>query len=205
MHMAVITISREVATGGRKLGKLLAEKLGYQYVDKSLLQNVAEDLNVSERALQGFEKGRAFRVSNLFSKMYSREYIQRIVGHDKSVVEENEYQQSLRNLIRALAKQGNVVIIGRAAYYFLQDLDDACHIRLVAPAEWRQRFSIEHLGIAAEQAGDFLERHDRNRLWFHRSLCGEGCHDPKLFHLTINMARVSMDLAMRLVLATAKG
>lgn len=203
--MAVITISREVATGGRKLGRLLADQLGYQYLDKGLLQKVAEDLNVSERALQGFEKGRAFRVANLFSKMYSKEYIQRIVGHDKSVVEENEYQQSLRNLIQAIARQGNLVIIGRAAYYFLQDLDDACHIRLVAPAEWRARFAVEHLGISPEQAGDFLERHDRNRHWFHRSLCGEGCYDPKLFHLTINMARVPINLAMQLVLAAIRG
>ena len=52
--MAVITITREMATGGRKLGRLLARGLDYQYVDKSLFQKIAEDLNVSERTLESF-------------------------------------------------------------------------------------------------------------------------------------------------------
>jgi hypothetical protein len=47
--MAVITITREMATGGRKLGQLLGKRLDYQYVDKSLLQNIAENLNVSKK------------------------------------------------------------------------------------------------------------------------------------------------------------
>lgn len=198
--MAVITISREVATGGRELGRSLAEKLGYQYVDKTLLQQVAEQLNVSESALQGFEKSREFRISNLFSKMYSKDYIQRIVGHDKSVVEEDEYQRSLCNLIEAIAKQGDVVILGRAGHYFLQDFDNAYHIRLVAPLSWRKRNAVERLHIAPEQVDGYLERRDKTRLWFHRSLCGDACYAPGLFHLTINMARVSMEKAQQLIL-----
>ena len=56
--MAVITISRDFASGGRKLGRLLAKSLDYQYVDKSLFQKIAEDLNVSEKTLESFEKSR---------------------------------------------------------------------------------------------------------------------------------------------------
>lgn len=203
--MAVITISREVATGGSKLGKLLAAKLGYQYVDKTLLQQVAEQLNVSESALQGFEKSREFRISNLFSKMFSKDYIQRIVGRDKSVVEENEYQESLRNLIVAIGEQNNVVILGRAGYYFLQDLDDAFHIRLVAPLEWRKQKAVERLHISPAQVDQFIDRWDKNRLWFHRSLCGDACYHPELFHVTINMARVAMEKALALVLRIVQG
>jgi cytidylate kinase len=97
--MAVITISRNLASGGRELGQLLSKRLGYQYVDKSLFQKIAEDLNVSETALESFEKNREHRISNIFSKIFSKGYIQRIVGYDKSMVEEQEYQSSLKNLI----------------------------------------------------------------------------------------------------------
>jgi cytidylate kinase len=198
--MAVITINREVGTGGRELGKLLAAKLGYQYVDKTLLQKVAEELNVSESALQGFERSREFRISNLFAKMYSKHYIQRIVGHDKSVVEEGDYQKSLRNLIEGVAKEDNVVILGRASYYFLQNLDKAYHIRLIAPVEWRKRYLVEHMGITKDSVTAYLERRDRNRMWFHRSLCGEDSYDPSMFHLVVNMARVPMNKALKLIL-----
>ncbi len=77
--MAVITITREMATGGGKLGRLLARRLDYQYVDKSLFQNIAEDLNVSERTLESFEEKRRYG------------------GYDKSVVREEEYKKSLES------------------------------------------------------------------------------------------------------------
>ena len=64
--MAVITISRDLASGGRKLGRLLAKGIGYQYVDKSLFQKVAEDLNVSEKTLESFEKSREYRYLTFF-------------------------------------------------------------------------------------------------------------------------------------------
>jgi cytidylate kinase len=120
--MAVITITREMATGGRKLGRLLSKRLDYQYVDKSLFQKVAEDLKVSEKTLESFEKSREYNISNTFAKAFSTSYIERIVGYDKSVVEEEEYQKSLRNLILETAREDNVVIIGRAAYFFLRDM-----------------------------------------------------------------------------------
>ena len=55
--MAVITISRKYASGGRKLGKLLARKIKYDCVDKSNFQIVAKNLYVSERSLESFERG----------------------------------------------------------------------------------------------------------------------------------------------------
>ena len=90
--MAVITISRDLASGGRKLGRLLSKKLKYEFVQKSLFQKIAEDLDVSERTLESFEKSREYRISNIFSSVFSKNYIQRIVGHDRTVVEEQEYQ-----------------------------------------------------------------------------------------------------------------
>jgi len=102
--MAVITITGEMATGGRKLGRFLARRLDYQYVDKSLFQKIAEVLNVSERTLESFERSREYRISNIFAKAFSTSYIERIVGYDKSVVEEEEYQKSLGKLILETAK-----------------------------------------------------------------------------------------------------
>jgi len=122
--VAIITISRYSATGGRKLGRLLAKKLDYQYVDKSLFQKIAVDLNVSERTLDSFEKSREYRISNTFSRLFSKSYVDRIVGHDKSVVEEVEYQTSLKKLILAVAQEDNVVIIGRAANFFLKEYEN---------------------------------------------------------------------------------
>ena len=197
--MAVIAIRKDYASGGGELGEALAKSLGYQYVDKALLQKVAEDLNVSQTTLESFEMSREYRVPNLFSNLFSKDYIERIVGHDKSVVAEKEYQSSLRNLIRSLAREDNVVIAGRAAHFFLQDFPNCYSVRVVAPMQYRKRYAVENLGMDPDVVQTVLEKKDRNLLWFHRSVCGEGHDDPLQFHLTLNMGLISAGKALALL------
>ena len=201
--MAVFTFTREMATGGRKLGRLLAKRLNYQYVDKSLFQRIAEDLDVSEKTLESFEKSREYQISNTFAKAFSTSYIERIVGYDKSVVEEEEYQKSLKNLILETAREDNVVIIGRAAYFFLKDMKSCYHIRLVAPLEWRKKYALENYKIRSDRVQGFIEKRDRNLHWFRRSICGAGFDDPLWFHMIFNMSRTSSEKAVELIISVA--
>jgi len=197
--MAVITISRNYASGGRKVGRILAKRLNYQYVDKSLFQRIAEDLNVSERTLESFESSREYRISNIFSKLFSQKYIQRIVGHDRSVVEDKEYQNILRNLIVETAKEDNVVIIGRAAYFFLQDMENCFHCHLLASKESRKKYAIENLKVSRNKIQEIVEKHDNIQLWFKRSICGEDFENQFLFHLTLNMSLVPIEKAVGII------
>ena len=197
--MAIITISRDYASGGRKLGRLIAKRLGYHYVDKSLFQKIAEDLNVSERTLESFEKSREYRISNTFSKLFSQSYIQRIVGFDKSVVEEQEYQTSLKNLVLETAKEDNVVIVGRVAYFYLKDVENCYHIRLIAPMDWRKKYAVEELKLSADRAQEILKKSDINHLWFHRLICENRFDDPFLFHLTLNMSFIPIKKAVEIM------
>ena len=199
--MAVIVVSRSFASGGRELGRLLARRLGYHYVDKSLFQKVAQDLHVSEGTLESFEQSREYRISNLFANLFSKRYIQRIVGYDKTVVEESEYQDRLQSLIVGVAKEGGAVIIGRAAHYFLRDMKNCYRFRLIAPMEYRKKYVVEKLGVTPSQAQRVLERKDRNQEWFHRSVCGQEHDSPLLFHLTLNMGVVSLEKAAGIVLS----
>ena len=201
--MAVFTITREMATGGRKLGRLLAKKLDYQYVDKSLFQKIAEDLDVSERTLESFEKSREYQISNTFAKVFSTSYIERIVGYDRSVVEEEEYQKSLGNLILETAREDNVVIIGRAAYFFLKDMKNCYHIRLVAPIDWRKKYALENYKIRSDRVQGFIEKRDRNLFWFRRSICGAGFDDPLWFHMILNTSKTSSEKAVELIMSVA--
>lgn len=201
--MAVITISRDFASGGRRLGRLVARRLGYEYVDKSLFQKIAEDLNVSERTLESFEKSREYRISNIFAKAFSTNYIHRIVGFDKSVVQEQEYKISLEKLILEVAKEDNVVIIGRAAFYFLKDLENCYSFKLFAPMDWRKNYAVEKLNVPRGRAQEIIEKIDNNHLWFLRSICQEGFDSPYLFHLTMNMSFVSFEKAIEMVMSVA--
>jgi len=181
--MAVITISREMATGGRELGQLLARRLDYQYVDKSLFQDIAEDLNVSERSLVSFEERRRYE------------------GYDKSVVCEEEYKKSLKSLLLGIAREDNVVIIGRAAYFFLKDIKNCYHIRLVAAMDWKKKYALDSFKISPDRVQAFIEKEDEKRKWFRRSICGMRFDDSLWFHLTLNMSRISIKKAVEQIMS----
>jgi cytidylate kinase len=183
--MAVITISRETATGGRELGRLLAKKLDYQYLDKSLFQDIAEDLNVSESTLVSFEERRRYE------------------GYDKSSVHEEEYKKSLGSLLLGTARKDNVVIIGRAAYFLLKDMKNCYHIRLVAPIDWKKKYALKNYKISPDHVLEFIEREDKKRNWFRRSICGMVFDDPIWFHLTLNMGRISKEKAVELIMSAS--
>lgn len=202
--MAVITIARKYASGGRKLGRLLAKRLNYDYVDKYLFQKVAENLQVSETTLESYEKGGQYRISNYFARLFSKPYIERIVGYDKTVVEEGEYQDALRKLVSEVAEQDNVVIIGRAAHFFLKDVQNCYRICLVASKDWRRKYAIETFGVRPSEVERILEERDRNHIWFLHMICGEGFDESYLFHLTLNMDLVPFEQAVEVSLVLAK-
>jgi cytidylate kinase len=183
--MAVITISRETATGGRELGRILAKRLDYQYIDKSLFQDIAEDLNISEKTLMSFEERRRYE------------------GYDKSAIAEEEYKKSLESLLLAKAREDNVVIIGRAAYFFLKDMKNCCHIRLVAPMDWKKQYAMKTYNISPDRIQEFIKKGDDTRKWFRRSICGMGFDDAHWFHLTLNMSRISIEQAAELIMSAS--
>jgi len=123
------------------------------------------------------------------------------VGYDKSVVEEHEYQISLKNLILGVAQEDNVVIIGRAAYFFLKDMENCYHINLFAPMDWREKYAVEKRGTPRDRVKEIIEKRDINELWFRRFMCGESFDDQSLFHLTLNMTSIPFEKAIEIVMS----
>jgi len=197
--MAVVTISRKYASGGRKLGKLLSRKLNYDYVDKYYFQMLAEKLHVSEGTLESFERGNQYRISDVFTKFFSRSYIERIVGYDKTVIEEREYQDALRNLLLGLAAKDNVVIVGRGANFFLTGMHNCYHFHLVASMDWRRNYAIQTLGVLSSRVEGILEERDMSHAWFLRTMCGEHYDEPDSFHLTLTMDFIPLEKATELI------
>jgi cytidylate kinase len=201
--MAVITIRHEFATGGRELGQMVAARLGYQYVDKNLFQKIADNLSVSNSTLKSFENSRHMYITNLFLGLVSKNYIKRISGHDRSVVCDNEYQNSLKALITKFATKDNVVILGRAACYFLKNADRCYRFRVFAPMEWRERYAVEKLKIPANKVKKVIAEKDESQRWFFKMIYGNDYNDRYLYHVNLNMGLDSLERSANILFATA--
>jgi len=197
--MAVITISRQFGAGGRTLGKLLAKKMGYTLLDEDLIQKVADKVNVSKDWVRSIEQEAGGTLLKFMSGLVAKNYIERILGGDKGYIDEEIYVDALREIISQAAAEGNVVIVGRAGQYILQDYPGAIHVLLVAEKEDRLKFMEKNYSLSRQEAENVVDVYEKRRINLYRIFGKQDYDRPGLYHMVLNMSRMDMDKALELV------
>lgn len=108
----VITISRETGSGGHTIGKMLADKLGYDFYDKEIISLVAKKMHIDEKTV--LENG-----ETMSDKTYMDLASGFIPFSRKEKVPVDKIQETQNKLIETIAEKGNCVIVGRGADYIL--------------------------------------------------------------------------------------
>ena len=201
--MAVITISRQFGSGGKTVGKKVAKALGYTFVDDDIVQKIAELAKVSPGWVESVEKEAGRRISRLVSRMVSKPLIDRILKDERGYIDEEIYLDYLVILINQIADEGNAVFLGRGSQYILNDLPDSFHVLLINTFDNRVRFMMESYDLPQTKATQVIKSEDKRRLNLYRKMGKQDYDHPELYHLTINMERVTMDEAVRLIIDLA--
>jgi len=197
--MAVITISRQYGAGGRTLGRMVAQKLGYTFADSEIIERLATEARVSPQWVESFEKEAGSRLSRFVSSMVAKKWVDRVLKDEHGYLDEQSYLDYLVLIIAQVADEGNVVILGRGSQYILNGQPDAYHILLVDEAANRIKFLMERQGHPEARAAALVESEDRRRAKLYGRLGKSDFDTPQLYHLVINMARLSLDRACDLV------
>lgn len=197
--MAVITISRQYGAGGRTLGKMIAKKLGYSFADNEIIQMVAKEANVSPHWVESVEKEAGTKLSRILSSMVSQRWIDRVLADERGYIDEQIYLDYLVLIIAKIADEGDVVILGRGAQYILNDHPDAYHILLIREKEDRVRFIKENYKLSDKKALQVVNYEDRRRVSLFRKIGKVDYDDPSLYHLVLNMNRLDLKSALKLV------
>jgi cytidylate kinase len=198
--MAVITISRQFGAGGKTVGKMVADKLGYTFADDDIIQMVAEAANVSPHWVESIEKEAGGKLSRVVSSMVSKRLVDRILKDERGYMDERLYLDYLVVIIAQIAEEGNVVILGRGSQYILHDHPDACHILLVNDFKNRVKFMTERYDFSESQATHVVNREEKRRLNLYRKIGKTDYDDPALYHLVVNMAKMDISTAVRLIM-----
>ena len=114
--MRIITIGREFGSGGRELGKRLADALGYAYYDREILTAIAQKSNMDEGYVSKMmEQGLFSNIPITFGQTF----------HYTASVQQNATQILIaqQHILKELAEKGDCVIVGRSADVILQDHD----------------------------------------------------------------------------------
>ena len=197
--MAVITISRQYGAGGKTLGKMIADELGYAFADSEIITRVAEMANVSTHWVEMVENEAGGKLSRFISKMVSKPLVDRILKDERGYIDENTYLDYLVLIIAQIADEGDVVILGRGSQYILDDHPDACHILMINKFENRVRFLKEHYEFSDSRARRVVKAEEKRRKALYQKLGKTDYDDPFLYHMVLNMSKLSLEEAKKMV------
>lgn len=203
--MAVITLSRQLESGGDEVARLLCEKLGYQYFDKQAMAQVGHEMGLAAGVIQSAVDFKPV-AKGLLERWFGS--TQRLTGGDPSSWTFSARLDALQDLtianlvdiINAGYKKGNVVIVGRGGMAALQDKPDVLHVRIQAPQALRIKRLAEHEQLTQEEAEKRIRERDVSDVeWIHRYF-GLDSHEPSLFDLIVNTAKYTPADAAELVI-----
>ncbi len=152
----VIVIGRQYGSGGHDIGKSLAGKLGFAFYDNEIIQMTAGSTGYTPKFVQEHEENitNSF-LYDLVSQMY--------IYSDTREAPRDAIFESEGEVIRSLADQGNCVILGRCADYFLRDRQDCLKVYLHAPEDYRVKRIMDTEDLSEEDARRKVRRMDRRR------------------------------------------
>ena len=173
--MTVLTISREIGSGGPDIGRKVAEKTGYHYADKKTMLDVFK-----QYGFQPFDK-----VYESPSSFWDRfDTMRRLTV------------QNLNDVIEALAGHGNIVIVGRGSFAVLGDLADVINVRVQAPFEARLKWFKESEGLQDEKEAErVLTQRSEVRVDFVEATYHVPWDAASNFDMVINTDKISLDQA----------
>jgi len=194
--MAVITISRQFGAGGKTLGKMIADEFGYTFADSEIIKSVAEMANVSTSFVETVEKEAGGKFSRFISKMVSKPLVERVLKDERGYIDEEIYLDYLVLIIAQMGDDGDVVILGRGSQYILNDHPDAYHVLLIDEFENRVQFMMANYDLSKSRAAHVVRAEDKRRKNLYQKLGKSDYDNPFLYHLVLNMNKVSLDQAL---------
>lgn len=183
--MYFITISEMFGTGGDQVARQVAKKLGYTYYGEEELLNVADEMGFLSDIKKMDEKGPAF-----FEKFFSER--------------PKIYLNRLQSVIFEVAKKGNGVFFGRGSQLLLHSFDCAFHVLVTGSTEKRIERVVAEKRVGREVAEQMINRSDHDKRGFLRFAFDEDWLNPQLYDLLLNMDKLSINSAVKIVVDAAK-
>ena len=180
MENRVITIARSYGSGGRKMGRLLAKELGYEYYDREILRIASDESGISEELFRQADEKQRIPLFRIAREVYTGEVIP--PDSDDFISNENLFRYQAK-IIRELAATRNCVIVGRCANFILRGRDNVLNVFVTAPVVDCVRRVMETDGLNLEEAEKKIKKIDKRRADYFKYFTGRQWQDAALYDL----------------------
>lgn len=200
----VITINRELGSGGRTIGRKLAEKLGVKFLDKALVEGLVDTLGLSVEEIEKRKGRKQNWLTELLESMAAIQPTPRPFVPDLQpisyLVTTNDIFEVESRLLRDIASQESCVIMGRSGFFILKDLPNKTSIFITASPEHRISRVMARQGLGRADAEKAIKAVDEGRENYTKHYSGTSRYDTRNYDLVLNVDGLSEDQAVDIIL-----
>ena len=182
----VITIAREYGSGGRYIGKLVAEKLGIKLYDKNIIEKMSQETGLSEEYIKDNEQKRT-----VFDN-FNNGYYAGLNNSDELFIQES-------NFIKELADKESCVIVGRCADFILKDKRNVLKIFVSSSMENKIKRATEFYHMDENKAAKEIDRINKLRSNHYEYYTERGWENPSNYDICVNSDSIGIDNVVDLI------
>ena len=195
MEKKIITISREFGSGGRTIGRMVAERLGIPFYDKELVEQVALESGFAPKFVE--EHGEHSPTGSIFSYAFAPQGVPGIMNGLSTA----DFLWNIQcRVILQLADQGPCVIVGRNADYILKDREDALHTYIFADTAYRADRIVRLYGESEKSPEARLQEKDKRRRVNYQHYTGRTWGVAQNYDLCLNSGVLGVEQCAELII-----
>ena len=181
----IVTLEREFGSGGGGIACELARQLGWKLWDQQLTCEIAKRAQVSESAVALCDERVDSRLYRLAKTFWRGSYERGMAMSDAHAFDTDRMIAMVEEVMTTIAKEGNAVIVGRGAPYFLRERDDTYRVFTYAPHHEKIR-RVLAMGKSLLEAEDLVENVDKERIAYVKHYFNVDWPTRSLYHQMLN-------------------
>ena len=197
MEKKIITISREFGSGGRTIGRMVADALGIPFYDKELVDQVSIESGFAPKFVE--EHGEHSPGRSLFSYAFAPQGVPGVMNGLSTA----DFLWNIQcSVILQLADQGPCVIVGRNADYILKDRDDCLHVYVHADMDFRADRIVRLYGESEKSPATRLQEKDKRRRVNYQHYTGRTWGQAQNYDICLNSSSLGIEQCAQIIIET---
>ena len=188
----IVTISREYGSGGYEVGRRVAERMNYKFYDKELIAHIADKFLIPESFVAATEETE-LKKKNIFHEVFP------VFTRTENENADYIFREQGKFIVQ-LVEEGNCVIAGRRADYYLKDNPNALHLFFYADRDFKVRRICETENISEDEAVKKIADMDRRRRTSYEYVTGRTWGDMHNYDRLINTSTLGLDKCVEEIL-----
>lgn len=194
MGFRIVTINREFGSGGRTIGKQVAQRMGVTCYDEELVTQIAKESGMSQSFIQSFSEEASATSSFLFT-----------LNNWANNALSDQIYITQRKIIQDLAEQGPCVIVGRCADYFLKEHTDCLNVFIHANMEFKKDRIVRLYGEKADTPEKRILDKDKRRIAYYKYYTDRNWGQAANYHLCLDSSVLGVDRCTDLIYSLVEG